>query len=127
MDSGQVFLYAILGLILAQQVYRRFQARKIPRYGAVDAAERVRSGSGVLVDVRTAGERSHLSIPGSLHIPMNQLAVRMSELERHRDKEIIFYCATGSRSIVAAVRAQKQGFSVANLEGGMATWQLSQR
>ncbi|MEK6650852.1 MAG: rhodanese-like domain-containing protein [Bacteroidota bacterium] len=127
MDTGQVILYGILGFILALQVVRRFQARKIPRYGAVEAAERVHSGSGVLVDVRTAAERSHLSIPGSLHIPMNQMAVRMSELERHRDKEIIFYCATGSRSIVAAVRVQKKGFHTANLDGGIATWQLSQR
>ena len=126
MDTGQLVLYTILGVILALQVYRRLQARSIPRYGADEAAERLRNGSGVLVDVRTTGERSRLSIPGSLHIPMNQLAVRMSELERHRDKEIIFYCATGSRSIVAAVRARKQGFLAANLEGGIATWQLSQ-
>jgi rhodanese-related sulfurtransferase len=127
MDTGQIFIYGILGFILAMQAVRRFQARNVPRYGAVEAAERVRSGRGVLVDVRTSGERSHLNIPGSLHIPMNQLAVRMPELERHRDKEIIFYCATGSRSISAAVRAQKQGFQTANLEGGIATWQLSQR
>ena len=125
MDSGQIILYGMLAAIVGFQLWRRFEARSIPRYGALEVAEKIRSGAGMLVDVRTAGERSLTSIPGSLHIPMNQLATRMSELERHRDKEMIFYCATGSRSIVAAVRARKAGFQSAHLEGGIATWSLS--
>lgn len=125
MDTGQLLLYGMLGLILGFQLWRRFEARSIPRYGAFEVAEKIKTGAGMLIDVRTAGERSLSSIPGSLHIPMNQLSTRLSELEKHRGKEMIFYCATGSRSIVAAVRARKAGFQSAHLEGGIATWNLS--
>jgi rhodanese-related sulfurtransferase len=125
MDTGQLVLYGMLAAILGFHLWRRFEARSIPRYGAFDVAEKVKNGGGVLVDVRTAGERSLTSIPGSLHIPMSQLSTRMSELERHQGKEVIFYCATGSRSIVAAVRARKAGIQSAHLEGGIATWNLS--
>jgi len=75
-----------------------------------------------MLDVRTARERSYRSIPGSLHIPLHELNARMKELERYRSKEIICYCASGSRSISAALRLKKAGFNVANLEGGLATW-----
>lgn len=122
MDTGQAFLYGILLLWLVFQVRRWMQSRTIPRYGPEDVAERVRTGGSVLVDVRTSQERSVRNIPGSLHLPASQIGSRWSELDTYRDREVIFYCATGSRSMAAAIRAKKAGFTVAHLEGGIATW-----
>jgi rhodanese-related sulfurtransferase len=85
--------------------------------------ERLRSGNAVLVDVRTQQERSQHSIPGSMHVPVAQLGSNLEGLQRHKDREVIFYCATGSRSMVAAIRAKKAGFTAAHLEGGISAWQ----
>ncbi|MCU0453586.1 MAG: rhodanese-like domain-containing protein [Bacteroidetes bacterium] len=122
MEPGQLLLYGILALWLLFRVRRWFVARDIPRYTGEQAADRLRSGQAVLVDVRTADERSQHSIPGSIHVPVTQLGSKLDGLQRYRDRQVIFYCATGSRSMVAAIRAKKAGFTAAHLEGGIAAW-----
>lgn len=83
------------------------------------------SGSPVLLDVRTNAERERKSIKGSLHIPLHELGRRMEELEKHKSKEIICYCQSGSRSFSAAARLKKFGFTVANMNGGISEWNSS--
>lgn len=123
MEPGQLLLYGILALWLVFRVRRWLMARDIPRYSGDQASERVRSGQAVLVDVRTSQERSQHSIPGSVHAPVAQLGSNLDGLQRYKDREVIFYCATGSRSMVAAIRAKQAGFSAGHLEGGIAAWQ----
>jgi NADPH-dependent 2,4-dienoyl-CoA reductase/sulfur reductase-like enzyme len=53
----------------------------------------------VLLDVRTAAERANGAIPGSIHIPLNELRQRTEELPR--DREIIVHCQSGQRSYFA--------------------------
>lgn len=126
MTSDQIFFYVILGLIILLYVRKQLRARNIAQYSAVEAKERMKSGS-VMLDVRTAAERSSRSIASSLHIPLHELGSRINDLERHRSKEIICYCASGSRSINAAVKLKKAGFKVGNLRGGIASWNFSNR
>jgi rhodanese-related sulfurtransferase len=76
----------------------------------------------ILLDVRTPEERSRQHIKGSLHIPINDLAGRLNMLEQYRQKEIICYCHSGSRSFVAAAMLTKNGFQAANMKGGIAAW-----
>ncbi len=127
MDPGQVALYAVFLLLTLFYGRRWLMTRSIPQYTPELARERVRSGGSVLVDVRTPAERSRRSIPGSMHIPLHELGRRIGELEQWKAKEIIFYCATGSRSLVAAAKARSTGFTVANLSGGMSGWEFSGR
>ena len=119
METEQIVLYAILGLILLAWLRRRLMVASIPQVSRSEAEERVRAGDAILVDVRTAGERSKKAISGSLHIPMSDMTDVASKLDRHKGKQVIFYCATGSRSISAASRTKKLGFQVANLQGGI--------
>jgi len=76
----------------------------------------------LLLDVRSAGERSQQHIKGSLHIPLNELAGRLESLEKYRQKEIICYCHSGSRSFAATAMLQKHGFQAVNMKGGMVEW-----
>jgi rhodanese-related sulfurtransferase len=46
----------------------------------------------------------------------------MDELNKHKEREIICYCQTGSRSVSAAIILQKNGFNIANLRGGILGW-----
>jgi adenylyltransferase/sulfurtransferase len=77
----------------------------------------------LLVDVREAFEREIADLPdhGQRHIPLGELSGRAQELDR--DRPLVLYCRTGSRSAWAAQFLQAQGFeTVLNLSGGVMRW-----
>ena len=121
MSSDQIFIYALLAVMVIFYIRKQLLARSLNNYNGTEAKQKVKEGS-VLLDVRTAGERSSLSIPSSLHIPLHELGSRMKELEKYKSKEIICYCASGSRSVNAGLKLKKAGFTVGNLRGGIASW-----
>jgi rhodanese-related sulfurtransferase len=122
-STGQIALYIVLGLIGLLMLRRFWRARGIPQHSAAVVAGKIKDRAAiVLIDVRTAGERERQSIRGSIHIPMHELRRRADELEKHRKKELICYCASGSRSLSAAGALRKRGFDAANMKGGMAAW-----
>jgi rhodanese-related sulfurtransferase len=88
----------------------------------VETAAAERDAGAVVVDVREADERrEHGVIPGAIHIPLSDVEQSLDRLDR--DGHIIFHCAGGGRSALAADLVQEQGFrNVANLEGGFAAW-----
>jgi rhodanese-related sulfurtransferase len=127
-STEQIVLYALIALLVLLTIRRTLRMRALPRATAAEVAARLRENpKPLLLDVRTAGERSVSTIPGSVHIPLHELGGRMDELKKHRDREIVVFCATGSRSASAALRLKKAGYSVSNLEGGMAEWKLHGR
>jgi NADPH-dependent 2,4-dienoyl-CoA reductase/sulfur reductase-like enzyme/rhodanese-related sulfurtransferase len=74
----------------------------------------------LVLDVRTQAERSKGFIPGSVHIPLDQLRARVGELPR--DKAIIASCQSGQRSYFASRFLRQNGFEVRNLTGSYRTW-----
>lgn len=78
----------------------------------------------VLLDVRTPPElKGNLgAIDGVINIPLQELGSRVSELEEHKDKEIVVICRSGRRSGIATDMLLKQGYNVHNLEGGMISY-----
>lgn len=82
------------------------------------------SRTTVLLDVRRPDERARGAIPGSFHIPLDELRSRMDELPRDRD--IIVYCQTGQRSYIAARLLGQHGFRARNLTGSYRTWEAAQ-
>ena len=77
----------------------------------------------VVVDVRTAYEFSRGSIPGAVHIPIDDLRGRHSELPR--DRRVVVYCQVGHRGHTATMFLRGLGFDAVNLDGGMKTWAAS--
>ena len=77
----------------------------------------------VLLDVRRPDERDQGFIPGSIHIPLDQIRRRLDELPR--DKEIVVHCLSGQRSYFAARILAQRGFRVRNLAGSYRTWKVS--
>jgi hydroxyacylglutathione hydrolase len=74
-----------------------------------------------LIDVRNPGERELGCIPGSQHIPLAQLRIRLDEVSP--DKPIVVHCAGGWRSSVAASLLRANGFEgVSDLAGGYNAW-----
>ena len=87
-------------------------------------ARRDRGENPLVLDVREAWELQLASIPGVVHVPMNQVPARLAEFAR--DTETIVMCHAGGRSMRVAQYLSNQGFSnVANLSGGISAWSES--
>lgn len=79
------------------------------------------SGDHTLVDVREAEEWAYGHIPGAIHIPMNTIPIRHTEIPL--DKPVVVVCAHGSRSMMVAQYLLGIGFpEVYNLEEGTHGW-----
>ena len=77
-----------------------------------------------LLDVREPWEYERAHLPGSLHIPMDDLRDRLDELDPEQTYVIV--CHHGNRSQVVAAFLQARGFNqVINLAGGIDAWAAS--
>ena len=74
-----------------------------------------------LLDVREEWERNLATIDDSLFIPMDQLPLRINELDKV-DRTVV-YCHTGIRSAAVTAYLMGQGFEdVSNMAGGINAW-----
>lgn len=84
-------------------------------------ARRAAGTAPVVLDVREPWELDIARIPDIVHIPMNEVATRLGELDASR--EIVVMCRSGGRSMQIAQYLARNGFrSVANLTGGILAW-----
>jgi rhodanese-related sulfurtransferase len=126
--SAQVVLLVVVGLILVIYVSKLVRTRSVRQYAPTEVAGKLKGPEQILLlDVRTTQERSFQHITGSLHIPLQQLQKRIHELQSHRNREIVCYCQSGSRSLSAALILRKQGYQAASLRGGIVDWNFAQR
>jgi hydroxyacylglutathione hydrolase len=94
------------------------------RISAPVAAERLATGTPLLVDVRAPGERDQKRVAGSVGIPLNHLTERLDDLPK--DRPLLVYCAGGYRSSIAASLLQQHGFThVSEIAGGIAAWEAA--
>jgi rhodanese-related sulfurtransferase len=87
------------------------------------AAELVRSGEAQLVDVREPYEHDAGRIAGATHIELERLPAEAESLDR--DRRIVFYCRSGSRSALAADAFKAAGYDAYNMDGGLKAWVAS--
>ena len=125
------FIYAIVRklfvriLLLTIILAPMQQTDKPPGISTRDTFEMIQKDTTiVLLDVRTPAE--FISVTGHLNaallIPVQELERRVEELNTYKDKTIIAYCRTGSRSGAATAFLRKKGFTVLNMEGGIVKW-----
>lgn len=84
----------------------------------------VDAGDAVIVDVRSQEEFDAGRIPGAAHIPLPELGGRAAELPT--DREIVFSCLSGARSLMAAQAFQASGVRARSLAGGALAWRDAQ-
>lgn len=124
----QVLFLGFVGLMLLLSFVRFLQTRSVRQYRPSEVADRIAARDGpLLLDVRTDRERKFQHIRGSLHIPLQQLRVRVHELHGHREREIVCYCQGGTRSLAAALILRRRGYRAASLRGGIVDWNFKQR
>jgi rhodanese-related sulfurtransferase len=87
----------------------------------VNEANEMMDSGAVVIDVREIHEYTGGHVPNAGHIPVNTVYARREELPR--DKDVIFVCAVGQRSALAAEMAAAAGLTrLFNLEGGTEAW-----
>jgi rhodanese-related sulfurtransferase len=92
--------------------------------GTLEATQLINRRDAIVLDVREPGEYAAGHLPNAKHIPLGQLASRLKELEKFKERPIVITCASGSRSGSAQNLLKKNGFKEAvNLKGGIAAWQ----
>ena len=85
----------------------------------MDAGEKIN-----LLDVREPHEYAEFNIGAKL-IPLGKIqTMQIDEIEDLKEEEVIIYCRSGQRSMVACMFLDTLGFkNTKNLTGGMLAWQ----
>lgn len=79
-----------------------------------------------LLDVREPHEWEAGHAPHAHHIPMREIPARLAEVPTVGD--VVVVCRVGGRSAQVAAYLAAQGWeNVANLDGGMLSWEASGR
>lgn len=120
-----IFLIAIAfvsGAMLVWPMVRRGAGG--PSVTTLEATQLINRQDALVLDVREQAEFAQSHILNARWLPLSQLEARAGEIEKFKDKPLIVYCASGSRSSTAASALTKRGFSkVVNLAGGFVAWQ----
>lgn len=81
------------------------------------------SRNAIILDVRSKAEYAQGAIPGSKHIPLQEIGSKMERIKKW-NAPIITCCASGMRSASAAAIIKQQGVEVMN---GGGWFRLNQR
>ncbi|MHB8376100.1 MAG: rhodanese-like domain-containing protein [Dehalococcoidia bacterium] len=102
---------------------RKDEREPFYRVDVAEAKEMLAQDDVVVIDVREPHEYSAGHVPSATLIPVNSVFARREELPK--DKKIVFVCAVGQRSALAAEMAAAAGLPadhLYNLDGGTDAW-----
>ena len=120
-----IFIVAIAaasGLALLWPALRPSGRRATP----LQVTQLINRGKTAVVDVRNADEFAAGHLRDAKNIPLADLANRIGELDKSKNRTVVLICQTGVRSDKAARQLAAAGFEdVYSLEGGLAAWQAA--
>lgn len=99
---------------------RPLTSRPVSELSAREVAALLRERDAQLVDVRRPDEHEAGRIAGSRHIELDLLPGEAGSIDR--DRPVVFYCHSGSRSALATQAFGASGFDAHNLDGGLLAW-----
>lgn len=94
-----------------------YDARREMKANSLFLIDHLMDDDVVLVDIRFAEEQQAWNFNFALHIPLNELPLRLDELPR--DKLIITACPHKDRAILAMAYLRTQGYQARYLEDGL--------
>ena len=89
-------------------------------YTPQQVAALIEEGGIQLIDVREPYEHEAGRIAGDRLVELMQLTAVADTIER--DRPIVFYCRTGSRSAMATEAFRRAGYDAHNMAGGLVDW-----
>jgi rhodanese-related sulfurtransferase len=97
----------------------------IPQIQPADLKRMLDAGQPVLLlDVRQPEEHAFCALPGSVLIPLGELAGRVGEVNPD-GAAVVVYCHHGVRSLSGAAVLARAGVAAASLAGGIDRWSLT--
>ena len=91
-----------------------------------EAEAELRSGTAVLIDVRSGSDWQAGHIQDARHLERGDLELEIEDEIPALDQRIITYCGGGSRSALVAESLQRMGYrDVLSLAGGFRAWQAA--
>jgi rhodanese-related sulfurtransferase len=91
-----------------------------PDYSPKEVAELHERGEVQLIDVRQPYEHEAGRIAGDRLIALGDLTAQAGTIDR--DRPVVFYCRTGSRSAMATEAFRGAGYDAHNMLGGLVDW-----
>jgi rhodanese-related sulfurtransferase len=85
-----------------------------------EAHQLVKNGAR-LIDVRSPGEFSSGHLDGAVNVPLQELGAKAATLGP-KDKPLVLYCASGTRSSMGRNVLKGLGFSQVHNLGAMSRW-----
>ncbi len=82
----------------------------------IEELELINQNDRVIIDIRSREDYEKETMPGAVHIPLDEFNV--SQLDLNREKVIYVLCHTGERSKDVVDALQLAGFQAFNIEGG---------
>ncbi len=94
---------------------------------SVDQAREIyKKSQALFLDVREPEEYDEGIVKGALRIPRGVLELQIERLIPQRDREIVVYCAGGTRSVLAAKSLKDMGYDqVKSMNGGFMVWEAA--
>jgi rhodanese-related sulfurtransferase len=89
-------------------------------YTPQQVAELIERGDVQLIDVRQPEEHEAGRIAGDRLVVLSDLAAEVDSIDRNRP--VVFYCRSGSRSAMATEAFRGAGFEAHNMLGGLLEW-----
>jgi rhodanese-related sulfurtransferase len=122
-NIGLVALFVVSGAMLVWPELSRLIG-SASDIGTLEATRLMNQGSTLILDVGDDKEFASGHLPRSRNIPVRDLAARLEEIAKYREKAVIVAARSNAKAS-AAVRALKRaGFkTVYQLKGGVPAWQ----
>ena len=93
---------------------------QVTEYEPAEVRELLEAGRILLIDVREPAEFAQERIPGALLYPMSSFDPRL--LPPDGERQVVFHCAVGGRSLTAARARMGTGQPGAHMAGGIREW-----
>jgi adenylyltransferase/sulfurtransferase len=95
---------------------------EVGELSALVGAGEVDGRRAVLLDVREAGERAIVTLPGDAWLPVGEVRAGASVPGLPAGARVYVYCKSGSRSAEAVDLLRARGVDAVNVEGGVLAW-----
>lgn len=98
-------------------------ASGVANLSPAEAVLMLNRGKPLILDVRDAAEFASGHIQGAKNIPVAELATRLKEIEKFKEKPVLVHCQRGPRAKSAIKLLKAQQFNqISNLQGGLSAW-----
>jgi rhodanese-related sulfurtransferase len=102
---------------------------QVQTVSAAEAMQRLKDPETIFIDLRDSAELAEGKIPGAVHANRGMLEFMVDPASPYHNavfssgKKLLFYCAGGGRSALAAATAQNMGLTaVSHIGGGFKAW-----